>query len=332
VSADIKGMLSLGSKSLIMFLTGSISVIIGGILSFLLAIYVFPSIINIQPEMLYKGMSTICGSWIGGNANQIAMKEIYNVPDNLYASMMVIDIIGAYTSMAILLYWVNISDKFDKWVGADLTALEAIKERMALFVNNHSDKRPTTNQLVLLLATGFVTLGISHLLTDLTMPIMRGSAAWLSANRLSAFNSDFFWIIFYATTIGISLSFTKARKVEEYGASNWANILIYILVATIGMKMNIGEIIAKPGLLLIGLTWLSIHFIIMVAVAYWIKSPFFYLAVASQANIGGAASAPVVAAAFHPSLAPVGVVMAVLGYAVGTYGAIICAQIMASFI
>lgn len=332
VSADIKGLISLGSKSLIMFFTGAISVIIGGVASFLLAVHVFPSWINVEPDLLYRGLATICGSWIGGSANQTAMKEIYNVPDSIFASMLIIDVIGAYTSMAILLYWTNISHRFDKWVGADMTSLESIKEKMSNFSNHQFAGRLSTYQLVLLLSVGFITLGLSHLLTDLTLPIIKIHESWLAANRLTALNSDFFWIIFYATTLGICLSFTKAKKVEEYGASNWANIFIYILVATIGMKMNVGDIITKPGLLLLGITWLSIHFMIMVAVAYWIKAPFFYLAVASQANIGGAASAPVVAAAFHPSLAPVGVVMAVLGYAIGTYGAIVCAQIMASLV
>ena len=105
-------------------------------------------------------------------------------------------------------------------------------------------------------------------------------------------------------------------------------MFIYILVATIGMKMDLGKILDNPGLILIGLIWISIHAGLLILVAKLIKAPYFFLAVGSQANIGGAASAPVVAAAFHPSLATVGALLAVFGYVVGTYGAILCAELM----
>ena len=137
-------------------------------------------------------------------------------------------------------------------------------------------------------------------------------------------------MVLYATTFGLALSFTKAKRTEGFGASKWGTVFIYILVATIGMKMNIGEIFNNLGLFFIGLIWMATHIIFLLLVAYLIKAPFFFVAVGSQANIGGAASAPVVASAFSPALAPVGVIMAVLGYALGTYGSILCAQIMAS--
>ena len=135
-------------------------------------------------------------------------------------------------------------------------------------------------------------------------------------------------MVVIATTIGLILSFTKARKLEGVGASKWGSIFIWILVATIGMKMNLGEVFNNLGLFAIGIIWMFIHVLILLIVAKIIKAPFFFVAVGSQANVGGAASAPVVASAFSPSLAPVGVLMAVLGYALGTYGAIICAQLM----
>jgi uncharacterized membrane protein len=124
------------------------------------------------------------------------------------------------------------------------------------------------------------------------------------------------------------LSFTKAKSLEGVGASKWGSVYIYFLVATIGMRMNIAEILENLGLFAIGLVWMLIHVLILIIVSKIIKAPFFFVAVGSQANVGGAASAPVVASAFSPSLAPVGVLMAVLGYALGTYGAILCALLM----
>jgi len=128
--------------------------------------------------------------------------------------------------------------------------------------------------------------------------------------------SHFFWLIVISTTIGMVLSFTRARKLEGIGASTWGSIFIFILVATIGMKMNLGEVWKNLGLFAIGIIWMLVHITILLVTAKIIKAPFFFVAVA------------VVASAFSPSLAPVGVLLAVLGYALGTYGAIICAEIM----
>ena len=135
-------------------------------------------------------------------------------------------------------------------------------------------------------------------------------------------------LIVISTTFGLLLSFTRVRKLEGVGASRWGSVFIYILVATIGMKMNLGEVFQNLGLFAVGIIWMLVHVIILLIVAKLIKAPFFFVAVGSQANVGGAASAPVVASAFSPSLAPVGVLMAVLGYALGTYGALICAYLM----
>ena len=159
---------------------------------------------------------------------------------------------------------------------------------------------------------------------------MENNKETLKSLNITSLTSSFFWIVVISTTFGLTLSFTKARKLEGVGASRWGSIFIYVLVATIGMKMNLGEVFDNLGLFAIGIIWMLIHVIILLIVAYFIKAPFFYVAVGSQANIGGAASAPIVAAAFSPSLAPVGVLMAVLGYALGTYGAIICAQLMSA--
>jgi uncharacterized membrane protein len=164
--------------------------------------------------------------------------------------------------------------------------------------------------------------GISNLLSDNFEVFNDKSSA------LSSFTSKFFWMITIATAIGILLSYTKVKQYEGAGASKLGSVFIYILVATIGMKMDIGKIFENPGLIAIGLVWMAIHVFLLIGVAKLIKAPYFFLAVGSKANIGGAASAPVVAAAFHPSLATVGVLLAVFGYVVGTYGAILCTILM----
>ncbi len=135
-------------------------------------------------------------------------------------------------------------------------------------------------------------------------------------------------MVVLATIIGMGLSFTKAKNYEGAGASKLGGVFIYILVATIGMKMDLGKVLENPGLIILGFIWIAIHAGLLILVAKLIKAPYFFLAVGSQANVGGAASAPVVAAEFHPSLTSVGVLLAVLGYVVGTGGALICAYLM----
>jgi uncharacterized membrane protein len=140
--------------------------------------------------------------------------------------------------------------------------------------------------------------------------------------------SSFFWLIVISTTIGIILSFTGFRNYEGAGASKLGTVFIFMLVAVIGMGMDIRAVVEYPGFFLVGGIWMLFHVGLMFFVGWMIRAPYFFLAVGSKANIGGAASAPVVAAAFHPALAPVGVLLAVLGYALGTYGAMVCAWMM----
>ncbi len=177
---------------------------------------------------------------------------------------------------------------------------------------------------MIMLALAFGATGLSH---ALGVPLAKAFAGQQWAERLSL-ASEFFWIVVLATTFGVLLSFTRARKLEGAGASRVGSVLLYVLIATVGMQMNIGAILASPVLFGIGFTWIAFHGLVLIVVARLLRAPMFFLAVGSQANIGGAASAPVVAAAFHPSLAPVGVLLALLGYALGTYGGWLCGQLM----
>jgi uncharacterized membrane protein len=151
-----------------------------------------------------------------------------------------------------------------------------------------------------------------------------------NAPALERYNltSGFFWIVVIATTAGLILSYTKARELEGVGASRVGSALLYVLIAAVGMRMNLMAVAENPGLFAVGAIWIGFHAFVLIVVAKLIRAPYFFLAVGSQANVGGAASAPIVASAFHPALATVGVLLAVLGYALGTYGAWFCGQLM----
>jgi uncharacterized membrane protein len=184
---------------------------------------------------------------------------------------------------------------------------------------------PSLSDTMMILGVGFAITGLSHWIADIVAPFIGTNYPNLKQYSL---DSTFFWIVVIATTGGLALSFTKARELEGVGASRLGSVLLYILVATIGMQMDLGAVLDNPVFFLIGIIWILLHMGTMLLMAYLIKAPFFYVAVGSQANIGGAASAPIVASAFNHSLAPVGVLMAVLGYALGTYGAYLSGLVM----
>ena len=325
LSIDLKQVMKLGSKALIMFLTGTVGVIIGGPLAILIAAYFNPDLVGgADADAVWRGMTTIAGSWIGGGANQAAMYEIFEPSDRLYSIMITVDVLVAEVWMAFLLIGVGKSKQIDKFFKADASSVDTLRDKMHDF-SQRITRVPSTTDLMVLLALGLGATGLAHLMADNIAPFIQEHAPVLQKLSLT---SKFFWLIILSTTFGIIMSFTKLRNYEGAGASKIGSIFIYILVATIGMKMDVTKIFDNPGLFMVGAIWMSIHIILLVVVAKLIKAPFFFLAVGSKANIGGAASAPVVAAAFHPSLAPVGVLLAVLGYALGTYGAWLCGLLM----
>lgn len=325
LSIDFEGIRRLGFKAVIMFFAGTLGIIVGGPLAILLISQFAPDVVGgAGPEAVWRGLSTIAGSWIGGGANQTAMYEIFQPTSDLFAAMVTVDIIVANLWMAFLLYGAGMSDTIDRWFKADSSAITGLRKRIEDYRQSIA-RIPSLTDLTVIAAVAFGITALAHIGGDSIAPYIKSHAPALSKFNL---DSPFFWIIVIATTGGLLLSFTRARKLEGAGASKVGSLLLYVLVATIGMKMNVLAILESPGFFMIGLVWMLFHVVILLSVGKLIRAPFFFVAVGSQANVGGAASAPIVASAFHPALAPVGVLLAVLGYAVGTYGAWLCAVIM----
>lgn len=325
IGVDFNSILKLGPKAITMTLTGTVGVIIGGPIAILIVSVISPDIIvGTGPEATWRGLSTIAGSWIGGGANQTAMKEVFQVSDSVFSAIIAIDVLTYSVWFAILLYGAGINDKINKFLKADTTSLEQVQKSMENSTANNVSLS-NVNDLIKLLAIGFGVTAVAHFLADIIAPFFEQNFPELAKFSLT---SNFFWMVILATTGGLLLSFTKFRKYEAKGASKVGSLFLYILIATIGMKMEILGFFKNFDLLLITTIWITFHAVLLITVGRLIKAPFFFLAVGSQANIGGAASAPIVAAAIHPSLATVGVLLAVVGYALGTYGAWLCAILM----
>lgn len=352
MSIDLKAIIGLGPKALIMFLTGSVGVVLGGPLAILLVSSMGPSYIEAvdgeKYDAKWRGYSTVAGSWIGGGANQLAMKETFlpiddmdeetaERADAMYSVMIAVDIIVAEIWMVFLLLGVGHAKTIDRWFRADASSIETLKNKMENFSLKNA-RIPTTVDLMVILGIGFGAIAIAHFAAEyigafftseyLASAVELGGRNGVEWAQTLSLNSSFFWIIVLSTLIGLCLSFTPLKTYEGAGASKLGTVMIYILVAVIGLRMDISAVTEHPKYFLVGGIWMAFHVGLLLVVGFLIKAPYFFLAVGSKANIGGAASAPVVAGAFHPSLAPVGVLLAVLGYGLGTFGAYLCAIMM----
>jgi len=332
LSIDIKAVFNLGWKALAMFFTGTVGIVIGGPIAILLISMVSPETVGgAGPDAVWRGLATLAGSWIGGGANQTAMLEIYGYNQKLYGGMVFVDIVIANIWMAIILIGIGKSKAIDKWLDADTSAIEKLKEKVSTY-SKKVERNPSLTDMMIIAAIAFGTVSFAHFgagyLAAYFNDFVNGIESLTTKNIFTFLSSEFFWMISLSTVIAILLSFTKAKSYEGAGASKIGSVFIYVLVASIGMKMDLRMILDNIGLVAIGAVWMTIHALLLIIVAKLIKAPYFFLAVGSQANVGGAASAPIVASAFHSSLATVGVLLAVFGYAVGTIAAIGCTILM----
>ncbi len=339
LSIDLKGIYNLGPKAIVMFFAATLGIVVGGPLALWLVSTGNPEVLGGDaPDAYWRGLSTVAGSWIGGGANQAALKEISDTLDSQFSIMLIVDVFVANLWMPFLLFGAGIRERIDGWLNADATAVDELQERVEQ-LQAKSARIASFPDWMVMVALAFGGVAVAHLVADLASVEF---TAWLEnalatnpgsmAIYLSSITKGFFWLVVVATAIGIALSFTPAKEYEGAGASKMGSVFLYVLVATIGMKMDIGSLIENWAMygsaVTIGLLWMLVHIVVLLVVAKLIRAPFFFVAVGSQANVGGAASAPIVASAFSPALAPVGVLLAVLGYAVGTVGAILCMEWM----
>lgn len=311
LSVDLKAIFRLGKPALVLFLSATVSIVIGGPLAYLALGWLVPAELG---EQAWKGLAALAGSWIGGGANFVAIGESVGASDSTYSMIIVVDVAVASVWMAVLLWFAGREEKMDQQMGADRTTLDRVREKVAEY--QASVARPTTlGALLAILAIGLGGTAI---------------ATWLSVYlpELGDIVSAFTWIVILVTTMGVALSFTPVKRLEGYGSTQMGSVFLYLLVASIGAHAEFSEVVKFPALVAVGALWMLFHAGVILMMRKVMRAPVFFAAVGSQANVGGAASAPIVASAFHPALAPVGVLLAVGGYVLGTYAALVCAWLL----
>lgn len=311
ISIDVPAILKLGKTMLTLFLAGTVSVVIGGPLALLMWGWLLPPA---SIDQSWKGMAALSGSWIGGGANFVAIGESVGATDATMGMMIVIDVAIANVWMAILLFFATHEMRMDEQLGADRRRLEELKVRLEKF------RREVTREATLadLCTLSALSIGGSVIAAQLAghLPSIGGIL------------NPFAWTVILVTAFGVAASFSPLRRLEGVGASRVGSLFLYLLVASIGAKAEFSRVFEVPVLLLIGCTWMAIHAATLLLLRRWLKAPVFFMAVGSQANIGGAASAPIVAGAFQPELASVGALLGVAGYVLGTYSGLFCAFLL----
>ena len=303
LSADMREIFKLGKKMLLTFFLASVSIALGFIGMFTLFHTYFG-------EESWKPFAALSGSWMGGTANMVAVQGALNLPDSAMGYTLLIDSIDYAIWVMILLALVPFAKKFNHWSKADTSIIDEVGKRLAL---KEERKKPVS----------FLSVSILIVASIVVSLFAQTTATYLPA---TSFLTTTTWIVIIATLAGIIFAMTPLAK--QSGASTLANMMLYLIVALIASRANFAELTEAPLYIFAGFVIIFIHVIIMVIFAKLFKLDLFSLGVASLANIGGVASAPILASAYSKALIPIGVLMAMMGYIVGTFGGLMVGKVL----
>ena len=306
LSSNFRALKKLGSKAILIMLIATLSVVIGGIVSFA----IFASWL---PDESWKGLGALSGSWIGGSANMVAVGTSIGTPDNLFGIMIIVDTIVGYGWMGIVIFFSAYQERIDRWNGVENSLIKRVNIQMS---DINSKRRPMSfNDLITMITIGMIGGYFSLKLGE-----------WLP--DIGRIITSFGWTIIIVSILGIILSLTPLSNLENAGASQIGNLFLYLLLATIGAKANLYAIFYAPVFLLVGICWIIVHASILFMSGRVLKIPMFLVATSSQANIGGVVTAPIIATVYQKSLAPVGLLMGVMGNIIGIYFGLLTAWVM----
>ncbi|SHI68928.1 DUF819 family protein [Lutispora thermophila] len=302
---DIRQMIKLGPKMIIGFFTGSLTVMIGFIVTFI----VMKGVLG--PES-WKALGALCGSWIGGSGNMATLQEIFNVGEVEYAYALVVDSIDYSIWVMFLLWSISFAPKFNKWTKADTSRLDQVSRSLEADMAENKQEITFTTMMVL--------IGSSLLVSAVGQNV----GTWLNSNF--GFLDKATWVVLFITAVGLILAATPFGKLA--GAAELSNVFLYGVVALLASRANFMELNDAPAWIAAGFMILAIHGILFLIFAKFLKLDMFTCGVSSLANIGGVASAPILAGTYSGSLVPVGVLMALFGTVSGTYLGMITGYIM----
>lgn len=307
---DIRQIIKLGPKLLLTYAASALSILLGFVLTFL----VFRGLLD--PEA-WKGLSALAASWTGGSANMVAVQGILEAPENVFGHVLIVDTIIYSMWLLVMFSSVTVSDRFNAWTKADTSYLD---------VHSSETAHAATG------AEAGETLDLVALFRVLALGLFASAVAtWIGEllPEIGVVVTSTTWTILIVSVLGLIIGSTRWGKMP--GSSEVAQIMLYIIIGVIAAGSDFTSLVEAPLYLLAGVMVVLIHLVLMVLYAKATKTELFSIAVASTANIGGVASAPVVASAFNRQLVPVGVLFALIGAFAGTFLGLAVGQVLAAF-
>ena len=305
LSSELKAIARLGRTALVVMTVGMIGIMLGGVAGFLL---LRPWL----PAEAWKAVGALVATWIGGSANLIAVANALSLSPELQGVLIIVDTVVAYTWMGFLISFAARQDAFDRWNGADRAAVDGVGARLAAR-QERKVRVPTVGDLTLMVGLAVVLTAVCLKVGSLLPPV---------GQVLNSFS----WAIILLTTAALLLSLTPLARLEEAGASTVGYAGFYLLLASVGAQGDLRKVVTNPQFILLGVIVIVVHALVLFAALRVLRAPLFFFGAASQACVGGYSSAPLVAAIYHPAMAPVGLLLAVLGNVVGTYLGLAVAQ------
>jgi len=305
---DLRKIVKLGPKMLIGFFAATVSISLGFFISYAV-------LNNALGEGAWKSLGALCGSWMGGAGNMMAIQAALDVSENDMAYALVTDSVCATIYVMFLLWSIGFSKKFNRWTKADVTAIEeagAVLEAEA----KTDTKTLSWHNIAILIGSGLLVSAVSQEIGTII-------------NSALPFFDKTTWTVLVVTALGVVFALTPFGKLK--GTEEISNVLLYFVIALIASRADLSAVGDAPIWLLAGFIVLIVHVIVMLILAKLLKMDIFTCAVASLANVGGTATAPVLAGTYNSGLVPVGIVMALLGYVIGTGGGLLTAQMMSIF-
>lgn len=307
LSSRLSSLFKIGTVSLVTMCVGSLGILLGGPF----ALFLFRKFL---PENAWMGFGTLAGSWTGGSINMAALKEAIGTPPELFSPMVFVDSVIAYSWMGLLLALAPHQERFDRWNHSKKEWLEALHKTLQKMPTNTKTASTTFKNILEI-------LGVAALGTVFSLLLAR------QLPSVGAFTQQT-WLVLLSTTLAIVLSFTPLSRLGEKGASQMGTLFLYMMLIAMGAQADLKDLVRFPQFVLVGVAWVFLHGGVLLLYGKIFRVPLFFLATASQANIGGVVSAPMVAACYEKNLAPLGLLLAIFGNLTGTYLGLLTTYLM----
>ncbi len=317
---DFRKLAKLSARMIAIFLGSAVSITI----AFIVIYPIFKGSLGVDS---WRGLAALGASWIGGSGNMAAMQDALAVPEADFGAALIVDTVIYSVWLAFLLILTPFAAKFNKVMKADTSKLEAVAAATSAEVDK--EKKVLDFQSILTLLG--LSLDFQSILTLLGLSLLVSALTQTLGPKI-AFGNIFTggtMTVLLVTAIGLVAALSPLGKMA--GVEEMSNVYLYVVIGLLASRAGLFDLLAAPMWLLAGILVMVIHIVLMLLFSKLFKWDLTMIATASMASIGGAASAPIVSSAYDPSYAGIGVLMGVLGAAVGNIFGLLIANVMKIF-